>query len=272
MSQSTHAQPASAGSLTRAQVVAWRNAIFVIFALPGMAIASWVSRLPAARDALHLGPAQVGFLIFGIAAGSILGLVASSHIIAKLGAVATITWGLILTAAGLAIAGIGATVGPSFAVTFAGLLVFGAASGITDVAMNVSGAANERALGRAIMPVFHAFFSFGTMIGAGLGALAELARVPIAIHLAIVALVVVLAMLVSRRFVQPEHLIEEDGRPVADDDTRRPGAVGSRSGKTRARFSSVYSCSRRHSPRVRRMTGWQSRLSTGTGSPTRRGP
>ena len=218
MSQSTHAQPASAGSLTRAQVVAWRNAIFVIFALPGMAIASWVSRLPAARDALHLGPAQVGFLIFGIAAGSILGLVASSHIIAKLGAVATITWGLILTAAGLAIAGIGATVGPSFAVTFAGLLVFGAASGITDVAMNVSGAANERALGRAIMPVFHAFFSFGTMIGAGLGALAELARVPIAIHLAIIAVIVVLAMLVSRRFVQPEHLIEEDGRPVADDD------------------------------------------------------
>jgi fucose permease len=218
MSQSTPAQPAYAGSLTRAQVVAWRNAIFVIFALPGMAIASWVSRLPAARDALQLGPAQVGLLIFGIAAGSILGLVASSHIIAKLGAVATITWGLVLTAAGLAVAGIGATVGPSFVVAFAGLLVFGAASGITDVAMNVSGAANERALGRAIMPVFHAFFSFGTMIGAGLGALAELAHLPIAIHLAIIAAIVVVAMSVSRRFVRSEHLIEEDGRPVADDD------------------------------------------------------
>ncbi|MCU1580159.1 MAG: transporter [Rhodoglobus sp.] len=218
MSQSTPAQPAYAGSLTREQVVAWRNAIFVIFALPGMAIASWVSRLPAARDALQLGPAQVGLLIFGIAAGSIIGLVASSHIIAKLGAVATITWGMILTAAGLTVAGIGATVGPSFVVAFAGLLVFGAASGITDVAMNVSGAANERALGRAIMPVFHAFFSFGTMIGAGLGALAELARVPIAIHLAIVAMVVVVVVLASRRFVQSEHLIEEDGRPVADDD------------------------------------------------------
>ncbi len=54
----------------------------------------------------------------------------------------------------------------SFAPTFLGMVVFGAANGIEDVGMNVSGAANEQALGRSIMPIFHAFFSFGTMIGA----------------------------------------------------------------------------------------------------------
>jgi len=218
MPQPTIAPAGQAGALSRPQVVAWRNAIFIIFALPGMAIASWVSRLPAVRDILHLEPAEVGFLVFGIAAGSILGLLASSHIVAWLGARAAITWGLGATAAGLAAAGIGATVGPSFALTFAGLLVFGAASGITDVAMNVSGAANERALGRAIMPVFHAFFSFGTMLGAGLGALAELVHLPIATHLGLVAGVIVVAMLLVRRFVQPEQVIEESGEPVAADD------------------------------------------------------
>lgn len=218
MPSRTTAQPGQPGSLTRPQVVAWRNAVFVIFALPGMAISSWVSRLPAARDALHLDPAQVGLLIFGIAAGSIIGLVASSHIVARLGAIATLSWGLVVTAAGMAIAGVGATVGPSFALAFAGLLVFGAANGITDVAMNVSGAANERALGRAIMPVFHAFFSFGTMLGAGLGALAELVHLPIAIHLGVIAAIIVVAMLLVRRWLQPELVSEEGGEPVAADD------------------------------------------------------
>lgn len=217
MSRHSPVTPAQ-GELSRARLIAWRNAIFVVFALPGIAISSWVARLPAARDILHLEPAQLGLLIFGVAAGSIAGLVASSHIVARIGAIATIGWGLGATAVGLAVAGLGTAIGPSFVLSFAGLLVFGAASGITDVAMNVSGAANERALGRAIMPVFHAFFSFGTMAGAGLGALAELAHVPIAVHLAIIAVAILVAMLLARPFLQSEAVTHEDGEPIAEDD------------------------------------------------------
>lgn len=215
MSQSTAAQP---GTLTRAQVVAWRNAVFVIFGLCGVLIATWVSRLPAARDALHIGPAQVGLLVFGIAIGSIVGLVASSHIVARFGSVTVMTWGVITASLGVAIAGVGATVGPNFAVTFIGLVLFGSTTGITDVAMNVSGAANERALGRAIMPVFHAFFSFGTMLGAGLGALAELLRIPIVLHLGGIALAVIITGLVIRPYFQPDQPTHHDGEPIAADD------------------------------------------------------
>jgi fucose permease len=210
----------TAGTLGRQSIIAWRNAIFVIFALPGIGIASWVSRLPAVRDALHLSPAQVGLLIFGMAAGSIVGLVASSHVVAKFGAIATLSWGLVGTAVGLTIAGIGGTV-PSFAIAFAGLVVFGCSTGITDVAMNVSGAANERALGRSIMPVFHAFFSFGTMAGAGIGALAETLHVPIAVHLGVAGVAIVVGMLVARRFLLPEQVVGADGEPLADDDHSR---------------------------------------------------
>ena len=210
--------PAVATGLDRRQIVAWRNAIFVVFALPGLAIASWVSRLPAARDLLDASPAQVGLLITGISIGSIVGLLASSHIVARFGAVTTITWGLIGNATGILIAGLAVTLGPSFGMAFVGLIVFGASTGITDVAMNVSGAANERALGRSIMPIFHAFFSFGTMIGAGLGALAELTGVPIALHFGLTGAVMVVAIMLVRRFIQSEHVIEEDGQPVSDTD------------------------------------------------------
>ena len=215
---SPQSSSALSGGLTRRQLVAWRNAVFLIFAMPGIAFASWVSRLPAVRDSLDIRVDQVGLLVLGMAAGSIVGLVGSSHIVARLGARRTIVGGLTATALGLAIAGVGATVGPSFAVTFAGLVLLGGASGITDVAMNVSGAANERALGRSIMPIFHAFFSFGTMVGAGAGALAELASVPIAVHLGVVAAVIVVGMVIAVRFLQPETVIEENGDPVADDD------------------------------------------------------
>ena len=209
-----------AGGLSRRQVVAWRNAIFVVFGLCGLGLASWVARVPAVRDSLQASTAQMGLLIFGIAAGSILGLIASSHIVARFGARTTITWCLFGISVGLAIAGLGATLGPSFLVVFIGLAVFGAGLGICDVGMNVSGAANERVLGRTIMPIFHAFFSIGTMLGAALGALAEGAGLPIAVHAGIIAIVIVLGALIVVRGLQPEHILTAGQEPAPDDDSR----------------------------------------------------
>jgi fucose permease len=206
------------GALTRSAIVAWRNALFLIFALCGIGLASWVARVPAVRDALDVSLEQMGVLIFGIAAGSIIGLLASSHVIARFGARSTITWALVAAGAGLTVAGLGATLGPSFAVIFGGLAVFGAATGMCDVAMNVSGAANERMLGRAIMPIFHAFFSFGTIVGAGLGALAEHLGLPIALHMGIVASVIVIASIVAVRNLQSELLVADGEEQVAADD------------------------------------------------------
>jgi fucose permease len=217
MSQPT-SPTGSPESLRRPEVVAWRNAIFVIFAICGIALASWAARLPAVRDALGVSLEQIGVLIFGIAAGSILGLLASSHVIARFGTRTTITWCLVGVGIGISLAGIGTAVGPRFAVIFAGLLIFGVCSGMCDVAMNVSGAANERLLGRAVMPVFHAFFSFGTIIGAGLGALAEHLGLSIAAHMIIIAVLIVGSALVAVRFLRSEHLVMAGEVAVPADD------------------------------------------------------
>jgi fucose permease len=210
---------AAAGALTRPQLVAWRNSIFLVFALTGITISTWVARIPAVRDALNIELDQVGVLIAGMAIGSILGLILSSHIVARLGARRTMAWFLLVLAAGITIVGIGATVGPVFAVTFAGLVILGFAMGITDVAMNVSGAVNERALERSIMPIFHAFFSIGAMIGAGAGALLELAQVPILTHLGGVAVIIVVGMLVAVRFIQSENILDEDASATTAENT-----------------------------------------------------
>jgi len=214
----TPAASSYGGGLSRHQVVAWRNATFVIFGLCGIGIASWVARVPAVRDGLHAGTLEMGLLVFGLAAGSIVGLLASSHVIARFGAATTIAWCLTIGPIGLVVAGVGATVGPSFVVTFGGLAFYGAAFGMCDVAMNVSGAASERVLGRAIMPLFHAAFSFGTMIGAGLGALAESIGLPIVINTGIISIVIVVGTLIAIRFFQSEHLVAEEVEAVPDGD------------------------------------------------------
>jgi fucose permease len=206
------------GGLSRGQVVAWRNAMFVIFSLCGLALASWVARLPAVRDSLGASTLDMGVLIFGLSLGSILGLVGSSHVIARLGARTTMHWGFTFAPIGLAFAGIAATLDLGFVPIFVGLALFGASFSTCDVAMNVSGAANERALGRTIMPIYHAFFSFGTIAGAGFGALAESLAVPIAVHIGLVALVIFGAGQLSLRYLQSEHGVAEGEEAVADDD------------------------------------------------------
>ncbi|MBC7402560.1 MAG: MFS transporter, partial [Microbacteriaceae bacterium] len=189
----------SAG-LTRPQVRAWRNALFTIFGLCGLSIASWASRIPAVKEALQVSTSSMGILIFGIAAGSIVGLLASSHLIARIGARRTIAMVLTVGAVGFALAGFGVSVGSSYVVVMVGLIIFGSMFSICDVAMNLQGAVNERVLGRSVMPVFHAFFSFGTVIGAALGAGAEAIHLPIAAHLLVVAVIFAGGALVSVRF------------------------------------------------------------------------
>ena len=58
-------RPAGPAALTRSQIVAWRNAVFVIFALSGVGMASWVARTPAIRDALGASTFQMGLIVFG---------------------------------------------------------------------------------------------------------------------------------------------------------------------------------------------------------------
>src|SRR3954469_15318293 len=70
----------------------WRNAVFTIFALCGFVFATWASRVPTVRDLLGATTQQMGFLILGMSLGSIVGVIAASHVIARLGATRTIFW------------------------------------------------------------------------------------------------------------------------------------------------------------------------------------
>lgn len=189
----------------RAPLTAWRNSLVVIFALCGVGLASWAARVPRVSVILDLSPAQLGLLLLGIAIGSIAGLIASGRLVLHFGTRPVILTTLIGSASGLLLAAVGTATLGSFSVAFTGLMIFGACMGACDVAMNVSGAANERALARSVMPIYHAFFSIGTVLGAAGGALAEQLGVPLPAHMAIIAALITISALLVVRFVVPEN-------------------------------------------------------------------
>lgn len=119
---------------------------------------------------LELSTSDVGILLFSLAIGSIGGLAFAPGILARLGIRRGIKLGLLsLGAALVALGGVTEMLGSTGGAMVV-LAVYGFVFSATDVMMNVDGAAVERSLDKTVLPMMHAFFSFGTIIGAVLGA------------------------------------------------------------------------------------------------------
>ncbi|WP_245607436.1 MFS transporter [Pseudonocardia spinosispora] len=193
-----------------------RNGVLAAFAANGLCFASWLSRAPQARDALSLSAAQLGLLLLCLSGGACLALPASGPAVHRWGAARVVLIGSILVGLGLLgfAAGLAAgTVWPAAV----GLVLTGIGMSNWDVAMNVAGADVERRRGRSLMPRLHAGFSLGTVAGGGVGALLAAWLVPLAIQVAVVAVLAPVAMAFAVRLFLPEEAHEPDQpRPKGD--------------------------------------------------------
>jgi MFS family permease len=192
-------------------VAAASAAVFAVFVLNGFNFSSWASRLPAVRDALGLEPEGMGVLLLIGALGSLVSLPLSGLVVTRLGAARTVLGFALVNATGLAVASVGVALGSALVVG-AGLVVFGVGTGVWDAAMNLEGAMVEQRLGRTVMPRYHAGFSVGTVVAAGLAALAAYAEVPVQVHLpvALVASSLGVAWCVRRFLPAAPHVVHDD--------------------------------------------------------------
>lgn len=197
------------GPLLNAQQA--RVAVAVVFTANGFAFASWVSRIPAVRQLLDLDAGQLGLLLLALSVGSLLGLPTAGRLVQWRGAPVVVRAGASLVAVGVLGVALGAENWGSWYVVAASLALTGFGVGIWDVAMNLEGARVEQALGRTIMPRFHAGFSLGTVLGALAGAGAAWAGVAVTLHLGTAGLLAgVVAAVAARGFTpSPERVAEE---------------------------------------------------------------
>lgn len=163
--------------------------MLTLFLLCGVTFASWASRLPAVKQNLAIDDFEVGVLLFAMGAGSLAGVMSANVIVARWGAKRGLSVTVVGVGAGLFIAALGVDALGSYPVAVVGLALMGLCFGATDVMINVEAASVEQAFGRTLMPLFHAFFSLGTVAGAGIGVAVVGWGVGVTWHLGIVALV-----------------------------------------------------------------------------------
>ena len=196
----------------------WRAALVTVFFGAGIAVASWVTRTPAIRDALHASTAEMGLIIGGSSVGSIVGISLGSPLVARRGARFVIVTGMSCVALGLSVMALGVVVRHSVVVAL-GLAMFGYGMGTGEIGNNVSGVELEALVGRSVIPGLHGSYSLGTVIGGVAGLVANRWAVPVAVHLLLAATAIAAAAIfwVSRQV-----------RPDTGRNTRRaPGGAAS---------------------------------------------
>src|SRR5690348_8706081 len=130
----------------------WRWAVTAAFGLGGIAITAWGPRLPAIKASLGTGTATIGLLLAGVTVGAILGLLASTPVLHRLGSRRSIAGALLLIAAAIAVMGL-ALVLSSVPLVATAFVIVGLGIGILDVLINVEGSAVEQAAKRTLMPM-----------------------------------------------------------------------------------------------------------------------
>nr|WP_232328400.1 MFS transporter [Kibdelosporangium sp. MJ126-NF4]CEL21349.1 Membrane protein mosC [Kibdelosporangium sp. MJ126-NF4]CTQ96084.1 Membrane protein mosC [Kibdelosporangium sp. MJ126-NF4] len=171
-------------------------AVLGIFALNGMVFGSWAPRVPALAAQVGAQEGSLGLSLLGASVGMIASALLSGTLCARFGARVMVMIGAIAGCAVLPVLGL-ATSPLQLGLV---LIVLGVAVGALDVAMNIAAVTAIRQSGRTMMPVFHAAFSIGGLVGAlGAAGAASLELNPVR-HLAIVAVFgVVMAVLFARR-------------------------------------------------------------------------
>jgi predicted MFS family arabinose efflux permease len=166
--------------------------LLLAFASTGLALASYIGRTPAIRDALNASVSQMGHVILSLSIGSVIGIPLCGRLVVRLGARTGIGCASILLGSGLLLAGLGCHQ-HSVVLVSLGLACCGAAFGFGEVAYNVEAAALEAELNRSVLPSVHAAFSAGSLSGAGAAAIAVTLHVSATVNLSVVAVLVFLA-------------------------------------------------------------------------------
>ncbi|MFG3255182.1 MFS transporter [Streptomyces sp. NPDC048172] len=145
----------------------FRAALTAYFALDGFVFAGWVVRIPAIKEQTNASPSALGLALLGVSAGAVLTMILTGRLCARFGHQP------VTVAAGFLLAVSVALPPLTHSALALGLvlLVFGTAYGGISVALNSAAVDVVAALRRPVMPSFHAAFSLGGMLGAGLGGL-----------------------------------------------------------------------------------------------------
>ncbi|MCZ4100559.1 MFS transporter [Streptomyces sp. So13.3] len=162
-------------------------AIATVFAVHGSVTGNFATRIPWIKDQLDLSAGQLGLALVFPAIGASLAMPLAGRIMHRFGSRAALRGLLALWCAALALP----AAAPGLVWLCGLLFVYGATSGMADVAMNALGVDVEQRKGKSIMSGLHGMWSAGTLAGSAIGVAAAHGGVDARLHLAVAAAVLV---------------------------------------------------------------------------------
>lgn len=178
------------------------------YVLMGLMTSGWLARIPAVRDQLQLSTATLGALLLVGSVGALLTVTASGVLVQRIGSRRSLVLSTGVLGAGYALMGIGPGAG-SAAVLAVGIFLNGVGVSLANMVFNLESARIERAMGRTVIPHFHAGFSVGAVAGSAGGALASRLGISVTAQLTAVAVVAVVWRLASVRGVVLDPAADE---------------------------------------------------------------
>jgi MFS family permease len=161
---------------------AGRLAISATFALSGFLFASWAVRIPDVSAQVGASHAALGAALLCVSLGALATMRLTGWLCERFGSGSVSTSAAALLSSAVVVPGLVT----SISALSAALLVFGAATGMLNVAMNSMGVQLEKVSGRPVLSSMHAAFSFGGLAGSVVGGLVG-SRMPVGAHLVAVA-------------------------------------------------------------------------------------
>jgi MFS family permease len=202
-------------------------AVTAFFAFDGFVFATWAVRIPAVKAATGASPAELGVALLGVSSGAIATMALSGMLCRRFGAVRVLLAG----AAWLSLALLLPALARSAVALGLALVVFGIGYGCVNVAANTVAVDVVAALGRPVMPSFHAAWSLGGLAGAAIGGLLAPHLSPLP-HFAIATILGLAVTIVAGRVLAtttlPAAPIPAGGDPGAVDEEIGSGIPGAR--------------------------------------------
>lgn len=191
-----------------------RFAVLSFFIAQGLCFSTWASRIPDIKDIFTVNDALYwGMVLFMIPVGKFIAIPLAGYLVSKLGSrimvqVSILGYALSLFAIGTAL---------NIYMLGVFLFCFGVFWNLCDISLNTQGIGLERLYGRTIMASFHGGWSLAACMGALIGFVMIVSDIAPFWHFTMVAVIILLLTLVSRRYLQEDTTATQEEKQEAED-------------------------------------------------------
>ncbi|MDU1891746.1 MAG: MFS transporter [Dysgonomonas sp.] len=195
-----------------------RLAVLIFYFCSGICFSSWASRIPDIKNTLGLGDAAWGTILLMIPIGQICGMTISGLLISRVGSRKILPIAIVGYAISLILVGMSST---EYALIIS-LIVFGFCGNFCNISVNTQAVTVEAAYHKPIMASFHGGWSLAGLTGASIGLLMSSIRLNPVYHFGIIGLLVVTALLLNKKYLQPDLKREKTPEEAATKKKNKP--------------------------------------------------